>query len=99
MILDQDQDQRSIFAQKGSKIVYFCQKVPFLKAKIYRNLSLSGQKLSIMILENSSDYRYFDNDKLSIANSNTLPPIDQNKTLPRRRVGANMVSPGGGDQF
>jgi hypothetical protein len=41
----------------------------FKKAKIYRNLSLSGQKLSIMILENSSDYRHFDNDKLSIANT------------------------------
>jgi hypothetical protein len=35
---------------KGSKIVYFGQKVPVFKAKIYRNLSVSRQKLSIMVL-------------------------------------------------
>jgi hypothetical protein len=49
----------------------FLPKSPLFKAK---NLSkfiviISGQKLSIMILENSSDYRHFDNDKLSIANT------------------------------
>jgi hypothetical protein len=47
----------------------FAKKSPFLRQKNYRNLSLSGQKLSIMTLENSSDYRHFDNDKLSIANT------------------------------
>jgi hypothetical protein len=55
--------------------------VPFLKAKNYRNLSLSGQKLSIMILENSYDYRHFDNDKLSIANTIFRPCINFSPTL------------------
>jgi hypothetical protein len=48
----------------------FSPESPLFEVKIYRNLSLSGQKLSITILENSSDYRHFDNDKLSIANTN-----------------------------
>jgi hypothetical protein len=56
-------------AQKGSKVVNFCQKVRFLKQKIIEIYRLSGQNLSIMILENSSDYRDFDNDNLSIANT------------------------------
>jgi hypothetical protein len=50
----------------------FLPESPLFEAKIYPNLSLSGQKLSIMILENSSDYRHFDNDKLSIANTSNM---------------------------
>jgi hypothetical protein len=58
-------------ALKGSKIVYFCTKVPFLRQKFIENYRLSGQNLSIMILENSSDYRdfNFDFDNLSIMNT------------------------------
>jgi hypothetical protein len=47
-------------APKGSKIVYF----PLFESKNYRKLSII-----IMILENSSDYRDFDNDNLSITNT------------------------------
>jgi hypothetical protein len=47
-------------APKGSKIVYF----PLIESKNYRKLSII-----IMILENSSDYRDFDNDNLSITNT------------------------------
>jgi hypothetical protein len=44
-------------APKGSKIVYIC------RQKIIKNYQLLGQNLSIMILENSSDYRDFDNEQ------------------------------------
>jgi hypothetical protein len=58
-----------LIASKGSKIVYFYQKVPLLRQKIIEIYRLSGKNLSIMILENLSDYRDFDNDNLSITNT------------------------------
>jgi hypothetical protein len=55
--------QISKLPTKRLKNRVFCQKSPLYEAKIYRHLSIIGQKF---IEKNSSDYRDFNNDNLSI---------------------------------